>query len=152
MKNATKLIAALGAALGLGAGSAQAITCHSWSCVNSHLNSMQSALKTDAAIISQDNRAIGNLANCLGESPLTRYGDPAGSLGYVFDPGSGGAQFDTTALDVTNSGNTIGGWAMFDKCNTQTTASFRRGHASAFSTAFGPIAPEMQFGPPVEHH
>ena len=63
---------------------------------------------------------------CEQEVPITQYGDPNGTFGYVFD--SGGT-FDTTGLDVTATGDTVDAWFVFDGCNTQTTLSPR--HAAS---------------------
>jgi hypothetical protein len=84
--------------------------------------------------------AFNNLVDCLGEAPLTQYGDPAGSFGYVFDDGTN-PPFNTTALDLTESGDPIGGWALFDLCNPQTVA----GQASANGIA--PSAEGLFSGP-----
>ena len=49
------------------------------------------------------NDALGTFDDffkCTSYLPITRYGDPLGTQGYVYDPGTG-VTFKTTALDVT---------------------------------------------------
>lgn len=46
------------------------------------------------------NKFITQFFNCTSYSQLTQYGDPAGTHGYVYDPGNG-TTFKITALDFT---------------------------------------------------
>jgi hypothetical protein len=59
-----------------------------------------------------------------------------------------GGEFDTTGLDITQTGDNIGGWFLLDGCNTTTTASARR----AGSTAPTAIAPHTTLAPAVAKH
>lgn len=43
--------------------------------------------------------------SCTVAVPVTQYGDPAGSYGYVYDPGTG-VTFKTTSLDFTGDPTT----------------------------------------------
>jgi hypothetical protein len=138
-------------ALAGSAASAQA-SCHSWSCVNRQLNALHGALaKADARIarddatITKNARVYNGLVACLTEVPMTTYGDTGGTFGYTFDPGAGAPVFDSTALDVTNTGTSVDGWSLFDKCNTSTTPG------AAADTKAGQITPATsawRFGHP----
>jgi hypothetical protein len=44
---------------------------------------------------------VNSYLNCTRYVQLTEYGDPLGSQGYVYDPGTG-TTFKTTAMDFTN--------------------------------------------------
>jgi hypothetical protein len=126
--------------LAASAGSAQAVNCHSWACVNRQLKTDATTISRDAVIINQDTRALAVLSRCLTEQPLTRYGDSsAGTFGYQYNDGTGPI-FNTAALDVTISGTKVGGWAMFDGCNTATSPAADV-QARALRREFGPIAP-----------
>ena len=46
------------------------------------------------------NKFVNKFFNCTSYTQLTQYGDPAGSQGYVYDPGTG-TTFKITALDLT---------------------------------------------------
>jgi hypothetical protein len=114
-------------------------------CLNKKVNNLSRQLAQAEATISQQNQqinaqtqringntqALDNLIGCLAEAPLTQYGDPPDD-GYVFDQGM--TTFNTTALDLTESGDPIGGWALFDACNPQTVANVA-GQASANAIA-----------------
>lgn len=65
--------------------------------------------------------SAGQLLACIGEVPVTEYGDPAGSFGYSYFDGM--TSFDTTALDITAPGDPVGAWSVIDSCNTTPTAS-----------------------------
>ena len=109
------------------------INCHSWSCVNRVLNQMQTTAN-------RDDKFVRGLSKCLAEVPVTEYGDgSSGTFGYVWNPGSGGAPFNTTALDITASGKTPDGWLLQDACRTA-KAPARDG--VGLGPLFGPIAPE----------
>jgi hypothetical protein len=139
---ALTMLAAAGIAL-VSTEAAQA-GCRGWRCINrqvtalrnqvnglrSQLSGLSSALvaadariASDETTINDDNQQLQTLFGCLAEAPLTQYGDPLGTFGYVFNPGGGGSAFNTTALDVTISGGAVGGWALFDGCNTAKTAA-----------------------------
>jgi hypothetical protein len=151
------LLCAVGAALitaVAGAGSAEA-KCGN-ACLKKKLNrlttqvtQLQQTVSQQSQAITASNQALKNVTDCLGEAPLTQYGDPAGTLGYQFDNdaiGSGDDPFLTTALDVTEGGDPIDGWALFDACNTVSVAS-----ASASRSALAPnVAAQMFSG--AQHH
>ena len=51
------------------------------------------------------NEALGifdDFFRCTSYLPISQYGDPAGTHGYVYDPGTG-VTFKTTALDITEN-------------------------------------------------
>jgi hypothetical protein len=129
-------LAAIVVALASGVACANAgakINCHSWSCVNRVLNQMQ-------ATVSRDDKFVRGFAKCLAEVPVTEYGDGSlGTFGYVWNPGSGGAPFNTTALDITASGKRPDGWLLQDACRT---AKAPARDAVGSGPLFGPIAPE----------
>jgi outer membrane murein-binding lipoprotein Lpp len=75
--------------------------------------------------------------SCFGEYPVTDYGDSDGTFGYVYYDGSG-VDFDTTALDVTSSGNTVGAWTLFDQCNTTQSGGLARSHLARSGDAIAP--------------
>jgi len=118
-------------------------------CLNKKVNRLSSQLAQAEATIAQqtqqinaqtqringNTQALGELLGCLAEAPLTQYGDPPGA-GYVFDDGM--ATFNTTALDLTEHGDQIGGWALFDACNPQTVAT------AASRSPAGAVAPQAR--------
>jgi uncharacterized coiled-coil protein SlyX len=80
------------------------------------------AINAQAQAIKQVNSTLG----CLFEAPLTEYGEPEGPFGYVFQFENEAEELETiptTALDVTYPEDPVGGWALFDGCNTTNTAS-----------------------------
>lgn len=59
-----------------------------------------------------------SLTGCLGEIPLTRYGQPEGPSGYLFRlDGPEATVFPTTALDISYDKSPVGAWAYVDACN-----------------------------------
>lgn len=89
------------------------------------------AINAQAQAIKQVSSTLG----CLFEAPLTEYGEPEGPLGYIFQFKNGAEELETiptTALDLTYPEDGVGGWALFDGCNTTETAS---------TTSSGAIAP-----------
>jgi hypothetical protein len=121
--------------------SAHSANCHTISCLNGKLNSLTQKLN-------RDDRALGTLLSCLKEVPLSTYGNPAGTFGYMFDKGSGVAPIDTTAVDVTNPGDTVNGWVLFDGCNSTTTAFHTAG---ILGSAIAPEANLSPFWQPQQH-
>jgi hypothetical protein len=99
--------------------------CHSWSCVNKRLNSLHQKA-------ARNSRTVHHVVTCLMEAPLTQYGDPAGSLGYLYTNNPGNGYFYTAALDITQPGDQITGRFLFDSCAGTSTAK--------------PIAPKARFG------
>jgi hypothetical protein len=101
-------------------------------CLNKKVNGLshqlsqaEATINQQAQQIAQSSQSVTELQNCLAEAPLTDYGDPSGSFGYLFDnDGTGGDDpFFTSALDITSTGDTVNAWFLFDSCNTATTAS-----------------------------
>lgn len=84
--------------------------------LEARVSSLSSRLGGDEATLSSVNGFVGTFNRCAKEVPLTQYGDPAGSFGYVWDDGTG-SFFDTTAVDVTASGDPVGAWFITDTCN-----------------------------------
>lgn len=131
MRTRTKVLlaglAAGGFALPAPAGAAN---CHTVSCLNKEV-------KTLTKVVAVDTKFLSMLANCMREVPVSQYGDGTNhTFGYVYNPGGTASPYNTTALDVTNSGDRVSAWFMYDKCNRTGMA---RDHAAA-DTEFGPIA------------
>ena len=133
------------AAIGLvSAGSAQA-NCTNMSCVNRELNSLTKALKKANATIKADDKVLKTVVGCLGEVPLTQYGDPTNKFGYDYNSTAGGPITQRTAIDATTSGTTVDVWMLFDQCNTskKPSSSASTGHvAQATRIPLAPIASE----------
>ena len=80
------------------------------------------AINAQAQTIKQVTSSLG----CLFEAPLTEYGEPGGPFGYFFqieNEAEGLETILTTGLDVTEPGDFVSGWALFDGCNTAEIAS-----------------------------
>jgi hypothetical protein len=122
-------------------GSAGAINCHSWGCVNRMLNGLRSQINGLHSQLNGDEQYINTLSSCLMELPVSEFGSPVGTYGYVYNNGTGSMY--TTALDVPAGSTTVNNWVMYDSCNTQVLASVRRAHSMG-DGVFGPIAPEAQ--------
>lgn len=92
-----------------GAGSANAVTwpthCHSWRCVNSHLNNLNNRVKTLRQAVFQ----------CEAIVPITQYED----FELAGDADPDGAA--TSGLDITADGGTVDAWFVIDQCETSTT-------------------------------
>jgi hypothetical protein len=95
------------------------------------------AISSQGGVINSQGQAIGKVNStlgCLFEAPLTEYGEPEGPFGYLFEFEEEGVleTIPTTALDVTYPQDFVGGWALFDGCNTAETPS---------AAASGAVAP-----------
>ena len=156
-----KVLASVIAALAMAAtgGSAQAASCHNWACVNRTLSGQQgqivalqgqvSTLHTQVTALTSSVGTLRGVIACLGEVPMTRYGSSDGSSGYLFDNGDGNGPFLTTGLDLTASGDPVGGWMLYDGCNSRTTAAADTGHLRAYGIA--PEAPISSWLTPIHH-
>jgi hypothetical protein len=136
------------AALLAGASVAQA-SCNTTGCLSKQVKSLKTQL-------TKVEKVLAILTGCLGEAPVTRYGDTTGhAFGYVYDAGSGATPTNTTALDGTATGHNVSAWLLFDRCNRKTTPSAKdvapvapardasqNPDAWALSP-FGPIAPQF---------
>jgi uncharacterized coiled-coil protein SlyX len=92
------------------------------------LSSQSQAISSQGGAITAQNQELGEVNAtfaCLFEAPLTEYGEPEGPYGYLFQFENEGSleTIPTTALDVTYAGDVVGGWALFDGCNTAETPS-----------------------------
>jgi hypothetical protein len=114
------------------AGTAQA-SCHSIGCLSRQLTSVTNQLHRAEAVISGNARVFNKVINCFAEVPTTTYGDPAGSFGYIF--AMNGTAVDTTALDVTNPGTLVDGWALYDRCNSKISPNFARPRTARAASA-----------------
>lgn len=77
----------------------------------------------------------GTKLACFTDTPVTQYGDPGGTFGYLFtNDGISADAVDATALDVTVPGDAVDAWAVMDSCNTTPTAS------AAVQSDFGSLA------------
>jgi hypothetical protein len=98
------------------------------------------AISSQGSAINAQSQAIGKVNStlgCLFEAPLTEYGEPEGPAGYLFEFEKEGTPetIPTTALDVTYPNDFVGGWALFDGCNTAETPSAAAGAAVAPTAA-----------------
>ena len=59
------------------------------------------------------------LLRCEQVAPVTQYGDPFGSFGYLFDNNDGSGPFFTSALDITTSGDPVSAWVIVDVCHAK---------------------------------
>ena len=105
--------------------------------VGNNVSTYHAQQVTDEGTLGGLSSRFSTLQDCLGEYPVTEYGDPSGSLGYLFNDGSG-TPFDTTALDVTASGDAVGAWTLFDTCNSTSTANIARAHIARATDALAP--------------
>lgn len=118
------------------AAATAAPSCHTVACLNRQVGSLRTELaRTQQALLA--------FANCLGEVPMSTYGDPNQTFGYAYSP-DGVNTLLTTAVDTTMPGTTIDGWMLFDRCNTRKTASADTAH---LATATGAIAPMFNWTP-----
>lgn len=85
------------------------------------LSGEESSLSATVRTLSGTVTTQGQTLACIGELPVTQYGDPAGTFGYSFT--ADGMTFNTTALDGTASGDPVSAWMVVDSCNTTPTAS-----------------------------
>jgi hypothetical protein len=83
---------------------------------NASLEATGASLTAAYAFLGQ---RFDGLTKCLGEIPLTRYGEPEGPSGYVFQVSSPQEEFSfpTTALDISYDNSPVGAWAFVDVCN-----------------------------------
>lgn len=97
-------------ALTVGASTASAATwpahCHSFRCVNAHLNAVNTRLNQQRSIVLDHEQRIGNLESvigCLFDFPMTVAGDGS--------------------LHLTVTGNFPTAWLVYDQCNTAPAAA-----------------------------
>lgn len=96
--------------------------CRTVGCLSRQLGSVTRELHRAEQTISSNASVYNRFSSCLGETPVNNYGDlSGGTYGYVYDAGSGTTQ-NTTGLDITNPGDTIGSWMLTNTCNSVTTA------------------------------
>jgi hypothetical protein len=115
MKRVALIATLVAAGLG-GAGTAQA-SCRTVGCLGRQVKSLKTQL-------TKVEKALTVLTTCLGEVPVTRFGDPTNhTFGYAYSPGTGGSPYYTTALDGTATGQNVSAWILFDRCNSKTTAA-----------------------------
>ncbi len=81
------------------------------------------------------------LFGCVFEAPLSVYGDSEGNFGYLFDNET--ETIKTTALDVTDEGDFIEAWALFDGCNPETVLSSSAGGTPSASGTLGETSGEL---------
>jgi hypothetical protein len=126
------------------AGTAQA-SCHSIGCLSRQLTNVTNQLHQAEGVINRNARVFNNVINCFKEVPTSTYGDPAGSFGYIF--AANGTAIDTTALDVTNPGTFVDGWALYDGCNSKISPNVARPRTARAASASTPIAPPASLSP-----
>jgi hypothetical protein len=117
--------------LAFGASGTQAkfANCHSFGCVNKKLNALHKQQRRTARLVTK----------CEAVAPVTDYGDPNGSFGYVFDNNDGAGPFFTSALDLTFPGDPVDAFMLVDVC-----------HGKAKVGGGFPLA-HLPTGPPVSH-
>ena len=86
------------------------------------LSGKENSLSGTVTTLSGTVTTQGQTLACIGEEPVSQYGDPAGTFGYSFT-GDGMTYFNSTALDATASGDPVDAWFVVDSCNTTPTAS-----------------------------
>lgn len=61
---------------------------------------------------------VNGLLGCLGQMPVSRYGENSGPFGYQFftESKSGNELRSTTALDATHFGTQVGTWVFLNLC------------------------------------
>jgi hypothetical protein len=96
------------------------------------VTSQGQAISSQGGVINSQGQAIGKVNStlgCLFEAPLTEYGEPEGPFGYLFQFEEEGTleTIPTTGLDVTYPEDEVGGWALFDGCNTAATPAAASG-------------------------
>ena len=144
------LLATAAGALAIAAPAGATANCHGWQCVNRQLTTLQAQVKAADQVVLADNQALESLATCIKELPVSDYGGN-GSGGYVFDNTGAGTYIETSALDVTQSGDPVGAWFMVDACNSQQTASIARAHTARQHRALDPLATFERFGSALLH-
>jgi hypothetical protein len=130
-------------AIGLVCAAGAQANCGSMSCVNRKLNSLTKSLKKANATIKTDTQRLNGLYDCLGELPLTQYGDSkTNKFGFEYNAtGNAGSQPTyRTALDATTSGTKVDVWMLFNFCNTSTKLPSTRAGRIAHATRI-PLAP-----------
>jgi hypothetical protein len=106
------------------------------SSLNGQVSSLSGQVSSLQGQLAAADRTLGTITNCLAETPVTQYGDPSGTFGYVFS-NDGFSSFFTSALDGTAPGHHVGAWFLVDSCNTRTTAVAHTAHM-----ARGTLGPE----------
>jgi excisionase family DNA binding protein len=101
---------------------------------------------TAEALISGNATVYNQFVNCVGETGVTEYGDPAGAYGYVYHDALVGSTY-MPALDLTQSG-TVDYSMFYDKCNTSLCPAVRIDHLARYRA----VAPEgWRLFPPGFH-
>ena len=95
--------------------------CHTFRCVNAHMNQLHSQLVAFKRSTNAFKSSTNAFLNCVDEVPLSQYGDFEGTFGYEFS-NDGVSTIFTSALDVTTSGDDVGAWFIIDACNTTNPA------------------------------
>jgi hypothetical protein len=87
--------------------------------LNKKVSSLTSTLNQAIAAINKNTTVDNTLATCLKRVPVNQYGSSSGMFGYMWDnDGNGTVDFDTTALDITESGGTPTYYLLRDTCAT----------------------------------
>ncbi len=91
--------------------------------MNAHLNSLHATVLAQKTRITKVNTNLNGFFGCLYEAPVTEYGDPSGTFGYLWtDDGNPADAYATSGFDYTNSGNIPDFWAFVDNCSRNTPA------------------------------
>jgi hypothetical protein len=80
------------------------------------------ALTAANGALARTAKEVTSLFTCLGEIPLSEFGEPKKGIGYVFETAPATTEL-TTALDLTEEGEEVGAWFIADVCNTGETAA-----------------------------
>ena len=101
------------AILATGGAQAKFARCHSFGCVNKKLNAIHKQLNA----VRRHTRILEvGVYECEQLVPITEYGDPLGSFGYLFDNDGGSGTLYTSALDFTASGDPTDELMVVDTC------------------------------------
>jgi hypothetical protein len=142
----TVIPAAIVAATGLVLASSASASCHNIRCLTQEVTQLTRTVKSQGKQLNADTKFLNTLANCMGEFPLSEFGDSAGTYGYVYTPSPGATGQYTTALDLPTAGQPVGAWVLSDKCNTA-SAVRHVAHTLRQPAVFGPIAATFRLTP-----
>ena len=83
-------------------------------CLNKNINKLRKAFNN---LITAHAALSTFVTTCLQKTPVTRYGDPDSTFGYMYDDDGDNAQdFDTSALDFTVPGDPASAQMVVSPC------------------------------------
>ena len=86
----------------------------------SAIESRNAALEARVAKLEGVDSGLTKFLRCTAEVPLSRYGEPTGPSGYLFElhRPDGISLLPTTALDLTYPNDPVDTWALVNSCNS----------------------------------